>query len=210
MVGRNPDKALSVGGTGTSPSWEELIEKAAADAGVKVKSSAGVSGGSDHASFVQKRIPAVHLFTGFHADYHRQTDHPEKIAYKRMSKIGQFALRLLVSLADLPERPKFTGDTRRLLGITGGDISDEDAENFGLDDGQGGILVETVSGDSAAEVAGVEQGDIILSLGGKRIPRDRGMDILRRAIRRAQANQEIEMIVLRGGEEKTLKIVWEE
>jgi C-terminal processing protease CtpA/Prc len=47
--------------------------------GVPIKTVAHDIGSSDHTSFLKMGIPAVQLFTGAHADYHRPTDTLDKI-----------------------------------------------------------------------------------------------------------------------------------
>ncbi|MHC1705278.1 MAG: M28 family metallopeptidase [Tenuifilaceae bacterium] len=44
---------------------------------------------SDHASFIQKGIPAAMFFRGLHSDYHTEKDTPEKIDYLTMEKIAR-------------------------------------------------------------------------------------------------------------------------
>jgi len=46
-----------------------------------------IRGGSDHYYFAKYGIPSLFYFTGFHDDYHKITDTPDKILYDRMEKI---------------------------------------------------------------------------------------------------------------------------
>lgn len=46
-----------------------------------------IRGGSDHYYFAKYGIPSLFYFTGFHNDYHKTTDTPDKILYDRMEKI---------------------------------------------------------------------------------------------------------------------------
>lgn len=46
-----------------------------------------VRGGSDHYYFAKQGIPSLFYFTGFHDDYHRPTDTPDKVLYSRMEQI---------------------------------------------------------------------------------------------------------------------------
>ncbi len=60
---------------------------------------------SDHYSFVSKGIPAVFFFSGLHEDYHRTTDHVDKIDFEKMEKVSRTVFGLAWELADAPERP---------------------------------------------------------------------------------------------------------
>ncbi len=44
---------------------------------------------SDHYSFAAKGVPAIFYFNGVHADYHKQTDTPDKINYSLLAKRAQ-------------------------------------------------------------------------------------------------------------------------
>src|SRR5690606_23986457 len=56
--------------------------------------------------------------------------------------------------------------TRGYLGVTIQDLTAELAKSFGLSDTKG-VLVSQVMPDTPAEKAGIKQGDVIVSLGGK-------------------------------------------
>jgi len=56
--------------------------------------------GSDHASFVQKNIPAIAVTTGMHADYHQPSDEVKKINFKRLERIATFTYFVAWELAN--------------------------------------------------------------------------------------------------------------
>lgn len=60
---------------------------------------------SDHYNFAKNGIPAVFLFNGVHADYHRKTDKPNKIEYDALAKRAQFAFVMAWELANRENRP---------------------------------------------------------------------------------------------------------
>lgn len=56
----------------------------------------GTSGGaSDHAPFVESKVPAIFLHTGLHANYHKTTDDADKLNYVGMGFIAQYGLDFL-------------------------------------------------------------------------------------------------------------------
>lgn len=60
-----------------------------------------VYGSSDQYNFGERGVPSSFFFTGFHPDYHRPTDTPDKINYPKMARI----LRVVFASAwDLAER----------------------------------------------------------------------------------------------------------
>ncbi|PKB15336.1 M28 family peptidase [Flavobacterium sp. 5] len=59
---------------------------------------------SDHYNFAKFGIPAVFLFNGVHADYHKKTDKVEKIEFDALAKRAQLAFVIAWELANRSER----------------------------------------------------------------------------------------------------------
>jgi serine protease Do len=85
------------------------------------------------------------------------------------------------------------------LGVTVDELSDQLAEYFGV---KSGVLVTSVSPDSAAMKAGVKAGDVIVSVNGSSI--ERSGDI-RARMRRLEAGEEFTLDVVRDRQSMTLK-----
>lgn len=64
---------------------------------------------SDHWNFGKKNIPFIFFFTGTHEDYHGVGDEPDKIEYKRMSRISQLIFATAWQIANQDERPTVSG-----------------------------------------------------------------------------------------------------
>jgi len=60
---------------------------------------------SDHYNFAKKGIPAVFLFNGVHADYHKPTDTADKIEFDALAKRAQLAFAIAWELANRDNRP---------------------------------------------------------------------------------------------------------
>jgi len=60
---------------------------------------------SDHYNYAKHGIPIIFYFDGVHEDYHRPTDHADKIDYEKMLKITRTVFILASELADAPRRP---------------------------------------------------------------------------------------------------------
>jgi Zn-dependent M28 family amino/carboxypeptidase len=59
---------------------------------------------SDHYNFAKNGIPAVFLFNGTHADYHKPTDTPDKIEYDALEKRTRLAFAIAWELSHREQR----------------------------------------------------------------------------------------------------------
>lgn len=201
MIGRLEGDRLTVFGTGTAPVWNDWLDPAAQTTRLQLAKKPEGFGPSDHASFYAKRIPVLHLFTGTHSDYHRPSDDWDKINVAGMSQVVDLVETLVVRAAETAEPPQYVEvQGRASMERDGarpyfGSIPDfsSDAE---------GYAIQGVAPGSPAEVAGVQGGDVIVRLGGSQIG---GLDDFDLALRKFSAGQEVEVVVLRGGQEVTLK-----
>jgi predicted metalloprotease with PDZ domain len=66
-----------------------------------------------------------------------------------------------------------------------------------------GVLVRDVVEDSPAEKAGIEREDVILTFGGKKVP---DTEQLIKMVKKTSPGDEVEMLIVRDGKEKTLTI----
>ncbi len=223
MVGRNPEKPVSIEGVGSAEGgWvRKAVEDAVAKTGLKAAVNDAVKlvgGDSDHSTFKNKGVPFAFFFSGFHADYHTVMDHAEKLAYPNMVKIGRTAVLILAALGDSAESPKFKklefGElpaprARRTLGITSDDLDDDAYAALGLPKEEGGVLVDEVGAGSVAAKAGILAGDVIVSISGKALGRDSALEDLRAGIAAAKPGIEVDLVVIRGGKRVPLKALWE-
>jgi Zn-dependent M28 family amino/carboxypeptidase len=60
---------------------------------------------SDHYNYAKHGVPIVFYFDGVHEDYHKPTDSPDKIDYKKMENIARTVFILASELANAPARP---------------------------------------------------------------------------------------------------------
>ena len=163
MVGRlKKNKSLAIYGTGTSPVWEETIEKANSQHTFDLKTNTSGVGPSDHTSFYLQDIPVLHLFTGQHVDYHKPSDDFEKLNYEGMLQISNYIFRI-ISEVNTQGKIAFTktvnesDDTPRFK-VTLGVIPDY------LFDGKG-MRIDGISENRPAQKAGLQKGDVVIQLG---------------------------------------------
>lgn len=163
MVGRlKKNKALAIYGTGTSPIWQETIEKANSQHTFDLKMNTSGVGPSDHTSFYLQDIPVLHLFTGQHVDYHKPSDDFEKLNYEGMLQISNYIYRIILAVNSqgkiaFTKTANESDDTPRFK-VTLGVIPDY------LFDGKG-MRIDGVSENRPAQKAGLQKGDVVIQLG---------------------------------------------
>ncbi|HSL88301.1 MAG TPA: M20/M25/M40 family metallo-hydrolase [Ignavibacteriaceae bacterium] len=90
MVGRNEPELLWVGGAFFGEDLIKIAETANSHTGFELLYNMGLlSGASDHAYFLRKKIPALFFFSGLHDDYHTPSDDIEKIDFDKLKRVTQ-------------------------------------------------------------------------------------------------------------------------
>lgn len=162
MVGRlNEEHSLAINGVGTSPIWNEYLEKIDVDDIGIVTSESGV-GPSDHTSFYLQDIPVLHFFTGQHEDYHKPSDDADLVNYEGIFSVCRYVAELMKLTKDI-EKPEFTktkDDTEDTpsFSVTLGVMPDY------LYDGAG-MRIDGVTEDRPAANAGIQKGDVVTKMG---------------------------------------------
>ncbi|HVM41674.1 MAG TPA: trypsin-like peptidase domain-containing protein [Acidimicrobiia bacterium] len=93
--------------------------------------------------------------------------------------------------------------TRPFLGVQTITVDEQVAQQFGIDVDEGALVVEIVPG-SAAELAGVRRGDVIVELAGDSV--ETSQDVAA-AVRDREPGEEVEIVVVRGDDRETLTAV---
>ena len=197
MVGRLNDssKTMTVGGYGTSKSWDTILNSIKkSDLRIKLDSSG--AGPSDHTSFYRKNIPVLFFFTGLHTDYHRPTDDTEKINFKGTLSIVKYILSVIDKsdkqnkLSFLTTREQQTTTTARFsvsLGIM------PDYAYSGL-----GVRVDGVSDGRPAKLAGMIAGDVLIKMGTTSIT---SVESYMQILSKYKKGDAVEITILRGTNE---------
>jgi hypothetical protein len=214
MVGRLRNGSLFVGGVGTSPAWQPLLDRlngsgAAAPSGGSSSGSRfqlGIGqdgfGPSDHQSFYVKDLPVLFFFTGSHDDYHKPSDTADKINSEGASQIGEFVRKITVEIANEPQRIAFTRvkteskPTGRGFAVYLGTVPN-------YSDQSDGLKLDGIRAGSPAERAGLQAGDVVTKLGS--VPVKNVYDYTY-ALGELKAGEEIEVVLRRDGREVRLKI----
>ena len=99
MVGRNPTRPVEAYYSDLSSRELAGLEASAAEADLKLRTIVGREFDlSDHVPFRELGIPTLFLFTGFHDDYHRESDDADRIDYRRLRQVALTTTEFLVRL----------------------------------------------------------------------------------------------------------------
>jgi len=201
MVGRLNDSthSLTLGGVGTSPAWNDVVDMAGDDFKLNIDSS-GV-GPSDHTSFYYANMPVLFFFTGSHKDYHKPSDVADAINYPGEVAIIKYIERVVAKMDKENKKPEFTATKQKSTGkssfkVTLGIMPDYTFES-------GGVRIDGVSDNRPAIKAGLKQGDIITKLGDIKI---NGMQSYMEALSKFKPGDKTKVVFTRDGKEMTLPI----
>lgn len=70
---------------------------------------------SDHYNFARRGVPILFFFSGTHADYHRPSDHADKIDAEKESRIVRLIFYLGLEIANAAARPQWNPESYRLI-----------------------------------------------------------------------------------------------
>jgi hypothetical protein len=75
---------------------------------------------SDHFNFARKEIPAIFFFSGTHEDYHRPSDHADRIDTEKTARIARLLFHLGHAIATNPQPPEWSEEgLRQVRALTG-------------------------------------------------------------------------------------------
>ncbi|MGD0711410.1 MAG: PDZ domain-containing protein, partial [Bacteroidales bacterium] len=152
---------LDIIGTGTSPLWGTLIAMTP-HKDIKIKKTKSSFDASDQMSFYLKNLPVLFFFTGMHSDYHRPTDHADKINFKDEVKVIKFAERIIEktdSIGKIPFSKTMDASNKRpSFSVTLGVVPDHSFDGTGM-------RIEGVLDGRPAIKAGLQDGDIVIKIG---------------------------------------------
>ena len=224
MVGRNSDTPIKIEGVGSASGTllRKTVESAVAESGLRavVNDEVTVSGGdSDHTPFRMKGVPFTFFFSGLHADYHKVTDHAEKLAYDNMVRVGRTAAQVLLALANSPEtlasrKLEFGKPApavkKRTLGVTLEDLAEGSRDKLGLKGTESGLVVKVVRSDSVAAAAGIRIDDVLVRVNGQPLAEGKEIETLRTVLDGVKPGADVPIEVIREGARKTVQGRWSE
>jgi len=196
MVGRSKKGRMEMGGVGTAKGLKDIVAAVNEDIGLEMQWDPGGEAPTDSTSFFRKKIPVLFFFTGLHGDYHRPGDDVEKINFPDMCRICRLVQGVCCRIADADERLVYTQPPARKRPPYIGIVPLQEPDTRGL-------VVARVPARGPAGKAGMEAGDVIVSIAGHVV---RDMQTLRAALGKLKAGKTVPVVVLRGDERVTLKV----
>jgi Do/DeqQ family serine protease len=112
-----------------------------------------------------------------------------------------FAIPVNIAKSIMSQILQFGEVKRGLLGVSISDFNAESAKAFGIEGTAEGALVQEVADGSAAEKAGIEVGDVILSVDGQRI---KSASDLRNTVGLKRSGDSVRVEVLRDGKRRQI------
>lgn len=167
-VGQLTDDRLHVSGVGTAAVFESLV--VSANRGdLELSLARGGWSGSDHMSFNTREIPVIFIFGGAYPQYNRPADDWPTLDYQALARVTAYTDRLLDLIRTEPgEMPWIMVAEKNLR--EGGDDAGQNRQTWlgtlpdFTEDVKGYKLAGVFDGSPAAR-AGLQKGDVLLSLG---------------------------------------------
>jgi hypothetical protein len=201
-VGRLGKGKLLALGAQSAREWVHILRGAGFVTGVEIDAVAEDLDSGDQVSFTEAGVPAIQLFTGPHADYHRPTDTAEKIDHEGLVKVAAVAQEIIEYLSKRQEplmtaaRPagKAAGGQRKSSLGTIPDFSYA---------GEGARLSGVMAG-SPAEKGGLRAGDVIIGINENPVE---GLRDLSEILKSLDPGSRVLIMLLREEKETALEVV---
>jgi len=209
MIGRVSNNRMYVGGTGTSPDFQRLVDEANRSLKFALSYSASGYGASDQTSFTVHEVPVLFFFSGLHSDYHKPSDTWDKIDAVDGARVVELVWNVLHGLDALNEKPQYVRVSEPVSSAMGG--GGGYGPYFGSipDFGQiehGGVKFADVRDGSPAGKAGFKAGDVLVEFDGQKI--DNLYDFTY-ALRAHKPGDKVTVTVLRDDERVTREVTLE-
>jgi len=101
-VGRLGSGKVLVLGADTASEWPHIFRGGSFVTGVESQAVSGSYEASDQRSFIEQGVPAVQIFTGPHADYHRPTDTADRVDAAGLVKVATLVREAIAYLGERP------------------------------------------------------------------------------------------------------------
>jgi hypothetical protein len=206
-VGRMSDGKLFVLNADSAREWRFIFMGVGYTTGAPVSVVSEPLDSSDQMSCIESGVPAVQLFTGPHADYHRPTDTLDAIDAEGMAVVAEAAHEAVAYLAARSEELTVMIGPAASTRPEPGDGSSRRASlgtmpDFGFEGP--GVRVQQVMPGSAAESAGIRAGDVVVAIGNESVEDLRGYS---RLLKSRAPGDALRVTVLRDGDEVTMTAV---
>ena len=171
-VGRLEGKPLQVFATDSAYEWPFMAQGIGFTIGVPSEFPAETIASSDHVSFLNAGIPAIHVFSGAHLDYHQATDTADKLDFAGMSDVALWVEEAMMFLGDRVDPLRVNLENARQTIEVSGETTEREASLGTIPDfaySGDGIRISGVTPAGAAEAAGLQANDVLLTYNGAAI-----------------------------------------
>jgi hypothetical protein len=206
MVGRLRENRLTVFGARAAKELSAIVSGEAAKLDLEIRESDSI-GRSDNMSFYMKAVPALHFFTGTHADYHQPSDTWDKLNYEGMERIAALTRAVALRLANATEPLKFVEIPSRPMSAPAAEAPSFPTFLGSVPDysgGDHGVKLAGVTPGSPAARAGLRPGDVITQFAGAKIA---NIEDLMGQLGSKKPGDEVEIAFLRAGQPLKVKAV---
>jgi len=203
MIGHLREKQLIIQGVGTSPVWEEIVDKINETDSFVLAKQKQEPGTSDQRSFYEKKIPVLGFLTGAHDYYNRSTDDFWRLNYPGQEQIVKFVRDVVLEIDRRADKVTFSflkpGKKHSKFKVSLGVMPDYAFTGQGL-------RLDAVKVNRPAYKAGLQSGDIIIKLGSVEI--NNIYDYVA-ALGTLKAGDKVDLVFLRDGQKKTTEVLLE-
>jgi aminopeptidase N len=201
VVGRRAPggKMLVLDGASASE-WVHIVRGVGFTTGVAAELAKEGGGASDQQAFIEAGVPAIQLFSGPNADYHKATDTADKVDGASLVDAAVMTREIAAYLADRKEPLSAAGGAPG-SGATGGRRVSLGTVPDMTFTGPGVKVDDVVAGSPAAS-AGLMKGDVLVKFDGAAVNDLRGYSEL---LKTKKPGDKVKVVVVRGGKEVALE-----
>jgi hypothetical protein len=193
MIAFTPRGECLAVGADTSDAWKTILARAGRDTTLKLSPAPGrKDGGSDHASFIARKIPAIFFFTGMHPNYHTPNDDASTCDPKIAVEVLKVVCATAFLCTQKTDGLAFKEETPPVLGVA---IEPQ---------GEDTLRVRAITPGSGAEKAALAIDDILLSVNGAPVKK---FADLRAILRERAPGDTVKVRYRRGAEEREVDVV---
>jgi Tol biopolymer transport system component len=207
MVGRLRNNRVTVLGGDSAEEWNDIVLPLCDELKIGCQLGGDGYGPSDQTPFYAEGVPVLHFFTGAHDDYHKPSDDVQFINAAGGARIANLVADVAFDLTSVDgitykesEAPAPQGDVRG-YGASLGTIPDY----TGAPDDRPGMVLAGVRAGGPADEAGLQKGDRVVELAGRRV---RDIYDLMYVLREVKPGEEGNVIVERGEERIEAMVVF--